>query len=324
MSSESAITPREAKLLVRYLDSVDKVVAARLAVGFSPHEDHLTALLCEMLDADLSALHTLDYPLAALRQDLGADTTLLSVDFKIETRKYPPHIERRLTSADLGVIVEYRDYLAGAVTFTRGALFQAKRLYSGRPGQPYSLDDSFREFDVDQLERLVALEEETPLGPDDGPRRGRHPGQQPWCHYLFYCPASESYDKNSRERVRRLCLPNDDIFDYAKGWHLYEYASSPSRPIPGLVVSQPSWLINETRSGKGKQFRPKAREVFERFWGESQPFSWFLVYDMLRGRAGTSADSALRVVRGQAPTDTEQAPLLPRYVLTVRVQFGQG
>jgi hypothetical protein len=56
MLAHTSLTPRDAKLLVRYFDGADDVVSARLTRGFSPHEDHLTALLCEMLDDNLSAL----------------------------------------------------------------------------------------------------------------------------------------------------------------------------------------------------------------------------------------------------------------------------
>ncbi|MGH8222164.1 MAG: hypothetical protein ACREQZ_04245 [Woeseiaceae bacterium] len=54
MPNRSILTPCDAKLLVRYLDGVDRIVSARLATGFSPHEDHLTALLCELLDGKIA------------------------------------------------------------------------------------------------------------------------------------------------------------------------------------------------------------------------------------------------------------------------------
>lgn len=327
MASNSLLTPRDSKLLVRYLDGVDAVVSARLGVGFSPHEDHLTALLCELLDSRLAGLHNLEYSFAALREDLAADSAQLMVDFTIETCKYPPHIESRLTSADLGVIVEYRDYLGTGDSFTRGALFQAKRLYPRVLGEQFRLGDSFREFDRAQLERLSQLEAS---GPEhDGPLSHRGDG---WCYYLFYSPRPETFEDMSRERIRRLVLPNDNIFDHAMGWHLYEYASSPTRFIPGLVVSNLWWLRELESAERSTSSRrlskpnhvPTAADVFERLWGETHPFSWFLVYQMFRRQAGTSSEPALRRIRGQADGDDAELPLLPRYILTVRVQLGHG
>ena len=325
MPSRSLLTPRDAKLLVRYLDAVDSVVSARLTVGFSPHEDHLTALLCELLDGNLASLHRLDYTFDDLRRDIAADSRLLSVDFSIETRRYPPHIESRVTSSDLGVIVEYRDHIGDGESFTSGALFQAKRLYPRSLGQPFTLEDTFKEFDLDQLQRLTALQG---TAHREGPRD--MPGSaEGWCFYLFYCPRAESYDDNSRERARRLALPNDNIFDYSMGWHLYEFASNPERQIPGLVVSQLSWLaeLARTEPSVSRQPRstklPTAAAVFQRLWGETHPFSWFLVYHLLTRRAGTTSDSALSIIRGH-PDQSAEAPTLPRYVLTVRVQLGQG
>jgi hypothetical protein len=320
---QSLLTPRDQKLLVRYLDAVDSAVAGRLLTGFSPHEDHLTALLCELLDSQHSPLHALSYTFETLKADLAADSKAIDVSLKLETRKYPPHIERHLTSSDLGIIVEYRDYLGGSAFFDRGALFQAKRLYAQRAA--YTLEDQFREFDAEQLARLVALEADESLS--EGDERHFHPDHD-WCYYLFYCPSASGYDDRSRELVRRLILPNDNIFDHSKGWHLYEYASSPTRQIPGLVVSRLAWLTSIfAESGPGARKRtgmkPTARQVFEQFWDGAQPLSWFMVYDLLSGRAGTGADAALHIIRGQAPPRDAPVPL-PRYVLTVRVQAGQG
>jgi len=276
---QSILTPRDRKLLVRYLDAVDAAVAGRLLTGFSPHEDHLTALLCELLDSQHSPLHALSYSFEALKADLAVDSQAIDVSLRLETRKYPPHIERHLTSSDLGIIVEYRDYLGGSASFDRGCLFQAKRLYA--KGSAYTLDDEFREFDPEQLERLAALDSDESLLESKEPRH--HPDHD-WCYYLFYCPSASGYDDRSRELVRRLVLPTDNIFDYSKGWHLYEYASSPSRQIPGLVASRLAWLRSHVaQSGTGPRKRPATkptgRQLFEQFWDGAQPLSWFIVYD---------------------------------------------
>ena len=318
----SLLTPRDKKLLVRYFDAVDSVMALRLQQGFSPHEDHLTSLLCELLDAEHAALHAVPYSFEALKGDLAADSAALDVSLRLETRKYPPHIERHLTSSDLGIVVEYRDYLTGTGSFERGCLLQAKRLYS--KGTAYTVEDEFREFDVDQFARLQQLAMGARPGSAEGPLH--HSGRS-WCYYLMYCPTAAAYDDRSREIVRRLVLPNDNIFDYSKGWHLHEYASSPSRQIPGLVIADLGILSQVDNApstrGRGATRKPKARHIFDHFWNGAQPLSWFLVYDLMSGAAGTEEPSQLQIVRGQAPS-REEPPALPRYVLTIRVQAGQG
>jgi len=316
---KACITPREAKLLVRYLDAVDDSVTARLSSGFRPHEDHLTSLLCEMLDDNLTALNRLSFSLVELRDELAKDPRKLTAGFSIETRKYPPHIERRLTLSDIGMIVSYRDHLVPAHSFESGALFQAKRLFpSPRRGEStYSLDGRFESFDFEQLLRLVVLEGDA-----------HHHGG--FCHYLFYCPRPEAYDELSREEVHRYLVPSGDIFDYARGWHLYDLASDPERHVPGLIAAGMHWLEDKyiewpDQGGPRiceKRETPSARDVFQEMWGQAHPLSWFLVYGMLLGHRGSSSSQDLALVRGEMPNQDTEIPVLPKYVVTVRVESG--
>lgn len=324
----ACITPREAKLLVKYFDAVDDSVTARLSSGFSPHEDHLTSLLCEMLDDNLTALNRLSFSLQELRDELAKDPRRLAAALSIETRKYPSHIERRLTSSDVGMIVSYRDHLVPAHSFESGVLFQAKRLFpSSRHGElAYTLGGRFESFDFEQLLRLSKLEG----GSRHERKRMSHMRQGSLCHYLFYCPRPEAYDESSREEVHRYLVPSGDIFDYAKGWHLYEVASDPDRHVPGLVATELHWAESrylEFPDPGGPILRPKpdtpcARDVFQSMWHHSHPLSWFLVYGMLLGDRGTSSPDDLALVRGEAQKQDAETPILPRYVVTVRVESG--
>lgn len=326
-NDRACITPREAKLLVKFLDAVDDSVSARLSSGFSPHEDHLTSLLCEMLDDNLTALNRLSFSLAELHDELAKDPRKLTAAISIETRKYPPHIERRLTSSDIGIIVSYRDHLVPGHSFESGVLFQAKKLFpSPRRGESaYSLDGRFESFDFKQLLRLVVL------GRDARRREETHPlRDESLCHYLFYCPRPEAYDELSREEVHRYLVPSGDIFDYAKGWHLYELASDPDRHVPGLIAADVRWLEGKyvewpDQGGpriQKKRGIPSARDVFQAMWGHAQPLSWFLVYGMLLGHRGSTASHDLALVRGEMPDQDSETPILPKYVVTVRVESG--
>jgi hypothetical protein len=83
-------------------------VTERFEVGFSPSEENLTFLLCEMLDDNRAARNTLAYPIGQMRADLAADPRKLAVSLKIETRQYSRHIENTRTASDIGLIVSYR------------------------------------------------------------------------------------------------------------------------------------------------------------------------------------------------------------------------
>lgn len=61
-------------------------------------------------------------------------------------------MEHRATQADLGIVVRYDNYFRSGESFTKAALFQAKRLYtSDRHGSLYSERDVFQGFDSQQL-----------------------------------------------------------------------------------------------------------------------------------------------------------------------------
>ncbi len=343
MFAHNSLTPRDAKLLVRYFDGADDVVSARLTRGFSPHEDHLTSLLCEMLDDNLSALNTLPYPLPKLKEDLAADKRSLRASLQIEARKYPPHIERRLTSSDLGIIVDYRDNFTPRNSFQKGALFQAKKLYNQRNHERYSITDCFDEFDPDQLRRMLDMATDPSLNAD--PAHPEHSGGDLF-HYLFYCPRVEAYDEPSQEELWHHVIPAGNcLLRYwhhhpmwfaegplclAEAHHLHEFASDPSRHFPGLIVSDIGWLESEYFPNGNQPAPPmprkpktRARDVYERLWAHTDPLSWFLVYGMLMGRCGSSGRRALALVMGNPDAATQMDfPILPRYVMTVRVEVG--
>lgn len=340
MHARTSLTPREAKLLIRYFDGADDVVTARLTSGFSPHEDHLTSLLCEMLDDNLSALSTLPYPLPKLKEDLAADKRTIRASIQIEAKKYPPHIERRLTSSDLGIVLDYRDNFNPRNSFQKGAMFQAKKLYGDKHHQRYTLNNCFDELDSDQLRRLIDMAHDDSLNKDE-----LHPEHSngDLFHYLFYCPRVEAYDEPSQEEVWHHVIPSghrrygyhpmkwfeEGPLFMSETQHLHEYASDPDRHFPGLIVSDIGWIEHEYFGNGDKAMphkrkpRTTARDVYQRLWNQTDPLSWFLVYGMLMGRRGSSGSRALALVKGEAEKAPQtDFPILPRYVMTVRVEVG--
>jgi hypothetical protein len=304
--NRTGLTPRDARLIVRYLDAVDDNVTARLTSGFDTDEPHMTFLLCEMLDNNMNALSVLSYTWQSLQEDLKADPHSVRVSLKIETNKYTIPVENRVTSADIGIVVSYRDHIAPETSFSKGALLQAKRLYAKKGAENYDLSDQFREFDFDQLARLTQVQ--------------RSFENCIVCYYLFYCPRPAAYQDRSLSEIHRYLACGGDLYDYAMGWHLYEYSSDPERHVPGLLVSRLEWFDDLPIARLNKRL-PTARDAFQRHWGSVCPLSWFIVYGMLLGGSGCASDAAVRLVRGQA--EVADPPVLPRYVITIEVEVGQ-
>jgi len=237
------LTPRDAKLLVRFLDSVDSIVTARLLPDAKVDEPHLTSTLRETLDERFTGFHALPYGLSQLKADLAQDDTAMKVSLSIEAKEYSPNVENRITQADLGVVLRYDNFFRPNESFAKAALFQAKRLFCASRNHrlSYSEDDRFESFDTKQLLRIVSLSE-------------KHGSL---IYYLFYCPRPEVYDEQTRRKLRYFTLPNShwrnfhpmhmmEDFGFLPWWsHIEEYASDPNRHFPGLIASRIYWLQNQ-------------------------------------------------------------------------------
>jgi hypothetical protein len=202
------MTPRDTTLLVRCLDAVDDVVTSRLRTGStSPHEEHLTAMLCELLDEKMTTLYALPYPLTKLREELGADPKSLGLSCDFEAVKYPGDIESKVTWADLGIVVIFRDNVEPENSFEKGGLLQAKKLYRQGSRDCYSLDDKFEKFEARQLLGLVKLAKKY----SERYYEGRGPCEGSLCFYLLYCPRLDAYKKRSADDLRHYAVPYPDL-----------------------------------------------------------------------------------------------------------------
>jgi hypothetical protein len=327
------LTPREVRLLVRYLDGVDDAVTGRLVGGLDQREEHLTYLLCETLDDNLANLSNLPYPLRNLKQDLALEGRPLAVSLTMEAKMYPPQIEGRVTYADLGIVISYQDNVSPSNSFERGAIFQAKRLHRSRRSSDYTLYDAFKAFNAKQLLGLVELEDGHFVEKDDFDWR-----YDEFCFYLLFCPRPQAYDRQSQEDLCTYAIPTFHEYYFrhpeipfhqlAEGYHALETASDPTRHFPALLTSCIGWLRDEYLTKDGERYRESprhdrllARSVYEHLWDDVTPFSWFLVYRMLLGHTGSSGRNALRIARGESDNQQEFG-IVPRYVMTLGIQVG--
>lgn len=154
------MTPYDAQCFIKYFSSVELVLGLRFSLSYPPDEEHLTSTLCELLDDKGAKLHNLPYSTENLNQDLSQGNGHLRTSVKIECAKYNRYQESHLTQSDIGIIINYRDYIDGSQSFRHGILVQAKRLYPQGDGT-YSLSSSYGGFDKDQHERLDGLAKRT-------------------------------------------------------------------------------------------------------------------------------------------------------------------
>ncbi len=122
------LSARSAPLLVKYLDSVDRVVSARVTRKRPWLEVALTSLLCDVLDDDTSGEYPLEYTLEDLRAAVREAEPLLDIGLTIETHEYSPAVERWVTQADLGIVIRYQDGFDTSRSYEAAWLLQAKRL----------------------------------------------------------------------------------------------------------------------------------------------------------------------------------------------------
>jgi hypothetical protein len=121
-------------------------------LGFHPDEEHLTSLLCELLDDKGAELHSLDYSVSDLNKDLSEIGSLLNAAITLETTDYNKNQERHYTQADLGIILDFKDYIDNSNSFRKGILIQAKKLFPTNDSQ-YRLDSCYQSFNPDQHHR---------------------------------------------------------------------------------------------------------------------------------------------------------------------------
>lgn len=325
------LSPQAIRLFLRYFDSIDQALAKRLVRKRTWDEEALTFLLTELLDEEGQTDHNVPYPHDAFIGDLSASDEPMSVTVQLETHSYPKLMERYITQADIGFILSYEDQFNDKVSFRRGWLLQAKRLFRTKQDyeQGFTANSRFESVDDVQHERMKRL---------------RDWARCDFIRYLLYCPRPAALDKNLREHLcsaRSRTLAHD-IFDYSLGLELRDDFLSGSPTIAaGIFIALLDALPDSLLAVHGALFK-----------GVS-PFSWFIVSqlaqtDGIRSRRefdgprgpGWNPDQNLNnpiveaLIRGDVEVfrrdktlmevldDSKQAQILPSHTITVRVITG--
>jgi hypothetical protein len=280
------LSPRTIKLLLRHFDSIDEAVSVRLCRKRPWQEEALTAILCDLLDAETQAEENISYNLNHLREDLARSDEPVGLRLRIDTHQYPKHLERWVTQADFGLIINYQDQFNHSHSSRTAWLMQAKRIFPNKYGQ-YDTNSKFESKDHEQDARIKILQDW---------------GGEEFIRYFLYCPRPKRLLPSVREALNqsRTNALAGDIFDYTLGLELRDDMLSDSPTISaGLFVA--------SLDGMPKTLQEVHASIFE----HTTPFSWFLVQHLV-GNSGHIARSrrSLESIRatnpGYSANDIEQ------------------
>jgi hypothetical protein len=246
------LSPRAVAILLRHFDAIDEAVSSRMTRKRPWNEEALTALLCDLLDGDTQFEENIGYTLRQVHEDLAKSDEPLAVQFRIETRQYPKHLERWVTQSDLGLIVNYEDQFASARSVRRAWLLQAKRVFPLADGE-YELASKFDSTDADQTARMRILQDWAGID---------------FIRYLLYCPRPKSLRPPVREALNQMRTNALDgpIFDYTLGLQLRDDLLSEKPTVAaGMFVARLDAMPKTLGETHAALFR------------SCTPFSWFII-----------------------------------------------
>ena len=249
------LSPRAIHLFLKYFDSIDEMLSARLAGKRTWDEEALTFVLTDLLDENSQQDYNHRYTHADLVRELSQTDEPISIDVTIQTHSYPKSIERYVTQSDIGLILSYQDQFITQHSFRRGWLMQAKRLFRSKRKHEdgFTINSSFESFDSMQHERMKKL---------------RDWAECDFIQYLLYCPRPSKLSGQVREHLSsaRINAIAHDIFDYSLGLELRDDLLSNSPTIAaGIFVATIDFLPNSFLA------------VHSSIFNKTYPFSWFIV-----------------------------------------------
>jgi hypothetical protein len=260
--------PKHFELVSRYLDGIDEAVTSRMIRKFPPDETALTGNLCALMDAETQRREgDLAFNIDALNEALNEDGDGLDFEVQIDTHPHSSIYENRVSQADFGLILEYRNRVLPEHNWSVAYLVQAKRLYP-QPDNSYDMTSRFLSKDRNQHARIQALADI--LGPQA-------------LRYGLYTPPLSLLDASVRTVGRALhaAALNREIYDYAGGLALHEWlAQAHGRADPGIWLSDCDWLPTSLRG------------LHDRAWRGAMPFTWFFLDHFSEGRRRLSRHSS--------------------------------
>lgn len=305
--------PYEVKCFYKYFKGIDILLAKRFSCGFVPHEEHLTLILCELLDERASKLHLLPYSLSDLNNDLRKNGGLLQSDVSISTTDYNKRQEGGTTQSDIGIVLEYQDYIEPNNYFQKGILLQAKKLFRTNSG--YDLSSAYESFNIAQHQKLENLNKKYVE---------KRCGNE-CIKYLMYNPSLEALPKGEQKMVlhQQMKLDATSIFDYTIGLQRYrELIEGEQSSIINLGCLLTS--IDNIHKLATKEVKFTLGSLIESINVYESSLSWFFVFDLMMGGVGCSCQDFIQLVRHGK--ETHIARLLeitpPKYCIKLTITAG--
>ncbi len=325
------LTPNAFTCLLRHIDEIDQVVAARLLRKRPWSEPSLTSLLCDLMDEETQVDARLTYPLADLQQDLVREDGLLGVQLSVETVEHNGTYERYISQSDIGMRLVFDNLLEPETSWVRPYLLQAKRLFPQQDNPlRYTELSRFKSSDKEQHARIKLLTQL--LG-------------APYLKYLLFCPRPERIesDINSKLAYLRNKQLAKHIFDFTAGMALHQTLSSGSATLKaGLFVTDPSHNpvnFGAVHAGILHTTLPLSWFIALNFLDDDWSLQQFAPTAMLRPDPTTEGfrlvdgivtgnqtiiEELLHMARISNPDDTPTSiQVLPRHTITMRVSVGE-
>lgn len=256
------LAPKHFAPIGRYLDGIDLAVTSKMTRKYPPDETALTGHLCALMDWETQRREReLAFGIDALNQTLEQDQGGLDLEVQIDTVPHSSAYENRVSQADFGLVLEYRNKVLPHLNWSTAYLVQAKRIYP-LADQVYGMASRFRAKDADQHERIEALTEIL------GPRA---------LLYALYTPPLSLLSPSDRTVGHALQTNTlgHKIYDYASGLALHAWLAQPRhRTDPGIWMSRCDWAPTSLRG------------LYERAWNSALPFTWFFLHQFGSDRRG--------------------------------------
>lgn len=334
----------EGTVLWRFFDSISSAVSTRMLRGSTPGEENLTFLLCELLDEGATGLHTLDYPLSRVREELERSDAGIAVDFGFETHEHARYFESRYSGADLGIIVAINHPILGRSR--RAFLVQAKRLFHSGRSREFSIYSSYESYDEKQAAFLKEL--------------ARRFDVYNSVFYLWYNPPSSGFSEPDAKIIRayeahghpgfhwhRMHPFMDELMEMgfpltfggggasgSQGPEDEEKAREWRARQPALRVSELETVLSVAASGSVPGLKRLYDARLERSRGISfSPFADFFLLALANSRYGSERPEWLQLAEGRkvsmppskdiaesSPLDELESPPVPRHTLTVTIR----
>jgi hypothetical protein len=255
--------PYQLPHFIKYFDGIDLALSRRMLRSTLPSETTLTEEFCALMDAPTQRReHSLSFDIDALTKALTQHGGAIDVEIDVATHKHLSGMEAYVSQSDFGLVLEYRNLVLPARSWSAAYLMQAKKLFPTSKG--FSEHSKFLSADADQHTRIRFLADI--LG-------------ESALKYCLFCPPTTGYETRAVGVLRTLhdTSLSGRIFDYAVGLALRDELQRSGGIEAGVWIS-------------GTEEEPiEVATMHAAAFDGSCPFTWFILQHFSWGSNFTSS-----------------------------------